>query len=191
MCAQSFSRVIFFLTLWTVGHQALLSMEFSQQEYWSGLPFPSPGDLPETGIEPGSPALEANSLLSECPGMGYMLLMLLLLSFYRCTEKSSLRLSGFLNSQSYSLLNLSLNLISKPPPAFIPSSLLLNSSSWALVSVYTAFPPSSECSLNHSSRIILHSISSPLSKFSRVETDVSAVFHSTMSRVNLGHYFAF
>ena len=43
-------------------------MEFSRQEYWSGLPFPSPGDLPNPGIEPGSPALEAGSLLSESPG---------------------------------------------------------------------------------------------------------------------------
>ena len=45
-----------------------LSMEFSRQEYWSGLPFPSPGDLPDPGIEPGSPALQADSLLSELPG---------------------------------------------------------------------------------------------------------------------------
>ena len=43
-------------------------MEFSRQEYWSGLPFPSPGDLPDPGIEPGSPALQADALLSEPPG---------------------------------------------------------------------------------------------------------------------------
>ena len=47
--------------------QAPLSMEFSRQEYWSGLPFPSPGDHPDPGIEPGSPALLADSLLSEPP----------------------------------------------------------------------------------------------------------------------------
>ena len=46
-------------------HQAPLGMEFSRQEYWSGLPFPSPGDLPDRGIEPRSPALQAGSLLSE------------------------------------------------------------------------------------------------------------------------------
>ena len=46
----------------TISHQAPLCMEFSRQEYWSGLPFSSPGDLPETGIEPGSPALQADSL---------------------------------------------------------------------------------------------------------------------------------
>ena len=49
-------------------------MGFSRQEYWSGLPFPSPGDFPDPGIEPGSPALQADSLLSEPPGKpGYEL----------------------------------------------------------------------------------------------------------------------
>ena len=47
-----------FAASWTVAHQAPLSMEFSRQEYWSGLPFPSPGDLPDTRIEPRSPALQ-------------------------------------------------------------------------------------------------------------------------------------
>ena len=51
-----FSRVQLFVTLWTVAHQVPLSMGFSWQEYWSGLPFPSTGDLPDPGIEPGSPA---------------------------------------------------------------------------------------------------------------------------------------
>ena len=50
---------------WTVAHWALLSMGFSGQEYWSGLPFPSPGDLPDPGIEPGSLALQADFLLTE------------------------------------------------------------------------------------------------------------------------------
>ena len=44
---------------------ALLSMEFSRQEYWSGFPFPSPGDLPKAGIKPGSPALQSDSLPTE------------------------------------------------------------------------------------------------------------------------------
>ena len=52
---------------WAVAHQAPLSMDSSTQ-YWSGQPFPSPGDLPNPGIEPGSPALQADSLLSEPPG---------------------------------------------------------------------------------------------------------------------------
>ena len=53
---------------WTVAHQAPLSIGFSRQEYWSGLPFPYPGDLPNPGIEPGSPALQADALPSEPPG---------------------------------------------------------------------------------------------------------------------------
>ena len=56
----SFSCAQFFETPWTVACQAPLSIEFSRQEYWSGLPFPTPGDLPHPGIEPG--ALEADSL---------------------------------------------------------------------------------------------------------------------------------
>ena len=62
------SHVRLFGTPWTVAHQAPPSMEFSRQEYWSGLPFPSPGDLPDPGIEPGSPALEADALPPEPPG---------------------------------------------------------------------------------------------------------------------------
>ena len=59
------NHVQLFETSWSVAHQAPLSMEFSRQEYWSGLPFPSPGDLPDPGGESGSPALQADSLLSE------------------------------------------------------------------------------------------------------------------------------
>ena len=68
VCVSCFSRVQLFATLWTIAHQASLSMEFSRQEYWSRLPFPSPGDLPDLGIEPRSPALKADSLLSEPQG---------------------------------------------------------------------------------------------------------------------------
>ena len=56
-----FSCVRLFATLWTVAHEAPPSMGFSRQEYWSGLPFPSAGDLPDPGIEPVSPALEADA----------------------------------------------------------------------------------------------------------------------------------
>ena len=59
------SHVWLFATLWTVARQTALSMGFSRQEYWSGLPFPSPRDLSDPGIELQSPALQANSLLSE------------------------------------------------------------------------------------------------------------------------------
>ena len=54
---KSLSRVLLFVTSWTVAYQASPSMGFSRQEYWSVLPFPSPGDLPDPGIEPGSLAL--------------------------------------------------------------------------------------------------------------------------------------
>ena len=56
------------VTPWTVALQVPLSMGFSRQEYWSGLPFPSPGDLPNLGIRPGSPALQADSLPTELQG---------------------------------------------------------------------------------------------------------------------------
>ena len=56
------SCIWLFVTPWTVARQAPPSMEFSRQEYWSGLSFPSPGDLPDPGIEPRSPTLQADSL---------------------------------------------------------------------------------------------------------------------------------
>ena len=56
------------MTPGTIAHHAPLSMGFSRQEHWSGLPFPSPGDLPDPGIEPRSPALQADALTSEPPG---------------------------------------------------------------------------------------------------------------------------
>ena len=62
-CAQSLSHIQLFAAPWTAAHQALLSMGFSRQEYWSGLPFSPPGDLPDSGIEPTSPAWQADSLL--------------------------------------------------------------------------------------------------------------------------------
>ena len=68
---QLFSRSVVsnsFVTLWTIAHQAPLSMGFLRQEYWSGLPFPSPVDLPNTGIEPPSPALVGRFFTTEPPG---------------------------------------------------------------------------------------------------------------------------
>ena len=65
---KSLSGVWLFVTPWTVAYQALRSMGFSRQEYWSGLPFPSPGDLPNPGIEPVSPALQTDALPSELLG---------------------------------------------------------------------------------------------------------------------------
>ena len=69
MKVKSLSHVRIFATPWTVAHQGSRSMGFSRQEYWSGLPFPSPGDLPNPRIKPGSPALQADALSSEPPGI--------------------------------------------------------------------------------------------------------------------------
>ena len=65
---KSLSRVQLFATPWTVAYQAPHSMGFSRQEYWSGLPFLSLGDLPDPGIKPVSPAFQADTLTSEPPG---------------------------------------------------------------------------------------------------------------------------
>ena len=65
---ESLSHVRVFTTPWTVACQLPLSMRFLRQEYWNELPFPSPGDLPNQGIEPGSPVLQADSLPREPPG---------------------------------------------------------------------------------------------------------------------------
>ena len=65
---KSLSCVRLFATPWTVVYQAPPSMGFSRQEYWSGLPFPSPGNLPNPGIKPGYPAFQADALTSEPPG---------------------------------------------------------------------------------------------------------------------------
>ena len=65
---KSFSHVWLFVTPWIVAYQAPLSMEFSRQKYWSGLPFPSPGDLPNPEIKPRSPTSQADALPSEPPG---------------------------------------------------------------------------------------------------------------------------
>ena len=66
--AQLLSHVQLFAPLWTVACQAPLSMGFPGQEYWSGLPFPSPDNLPDPGVKPRSPAWQADSLPSEPPG---------------------------------------------------------------------------------------------------------------------------
>ena len=65
---KSLSRVRLFATPWTVAHQVPPSIGFSRQEYWSGLPFPSPGDLLDPGIKPRFPAFQSDSLPSGPPG---------------------------------------------------------------------------------------------------------------------------
>ena len=69
---KSLSCVRLFVTPWTVAYQVPPSMGFFRQEYWSGLPFPAPGDLPNPGVEPRSPTLQADTLLSEPPGKSKM-----------------------------------------------------------------------------------------------------------------------
>ena len=74
MCAcllSHFSHVRLFSTLWTIAHKALLSKGFSRQEYWSGLLCPPPGDLPDPGIKPMPPALQAHTLLLSPHGRCY------------------------------------------------------------------------------------------------------------------------
>ena len=66
--AQSLSHIRLFATPWTVAHQAPLSVGFPRQEYWSRLPFPPPGELPDPGVKLSSPELQANSLPTEPPG---------------------------------------------------------------------------------------------------------------------------
>ena len=81
---QSFSHVQLFATPGTVAHLVPLSMGFSRQEYWSGLPFSSPGDLPDAGMEPGSPALQADSLPFELSEIPSDMLGLLRINFKTC-----------------------------------------------------------------------------------------------------------
>ena len=68
VCSQMLCHDPLFVTPWIVAHQALLSLGFFRQEYWSGLPFTPPGDLPDPRIEPASPALQVDSFSIELPG---------------------------------------------------------------------------------------------------------------------------
>ena len=72
LCERSHSVVSDSVTPWTVAYQAPLSIGFSRQEHWSGVPLPSPGDLPDPGVEPGSRALQADALPSEPPGKSHL-----------------------------------------------------------------------------------------------------------------------
>ena len=84
------SCVRLFAISWTVGYQALLSVEFSRQEYWNGLPFPSPRDLPDPGVKPRCPTLQADTLLSEPPGKPLLYCTLWQVSIKICNDLFSL-----------------------------------------------------------------------------------------------------
>ena len=93
VCVQWLSHVQFFEVPWTVVHQATLSMELSRQEYWSGLPFPPPWDLPDPGTEPASPALAGRFFTTEPPGKplnqwtkDYFYFRITRLSDWECSE---------------------------------------------------------------------------------------------------------
>ena len=91
MCIQLLSGVQLFSTLWTVTHQDPLSMGFSRQEYWSGLPFPPPGVLPDPGIEPMSPALQVNSLALSYWGSPHIIYVHVNKSYLLSHNKASLK----------------------------------------------------------------------------------------------------
>ena len=108
---ESLSCVHLFATPWTVTYQAPLCMRFSRQGYWSGLPFPSPGDLPNTGIEPWSPALQVDSLpLShlESPLSAYLRYNshTLQLTHYRVVQPSPQSNSQFMSPPKETLCSL-------------------------------------------------------------------------------------
>jgi len=110
------------VTLWTVAHQAPLSVEFPRQEYWSGLPFPPPGDLPDPGIEPTSPASPAwpgRFFITELPVEAL------------CMKSSTKKIQGCCKSKSRESkgINLALNMgvlpIERPTPCKLLGSNLL------------------------------------------------------------------
>ena len=107
---KSLSPVRLFVTPWTAAYQAPLSMVFSRQEYWSGLPFPSPGDLPDPGIEPGSPAFQVDALTSEPPGKPiiiniylYILVFMFLFSKFLSSVGNDITCPQFIQVQCQSL----------------------------------------------------------------------------------------
>ena len=109
VCSITFSHVRLFVTLWTVTCQAPLSLEFSRQEYWSGLPLPSPGDLPNPRIQPVPPALQADSLTTEPPGKPEKMLLVLKLICrlnilgLRSVQASAVAARGFNSCASWAL----------------------------------------------------------------------------------------
>ena len=90
-CRCVLSRVWPFVTPWSVAHQAPLSIGFPRQEYWSGLSFPSPGDLPDLGIEPTSPVLAGIFFITEPSGNPYRQILLMWIYLENCSDICTVR----------------------------------------------------------------------------------------------------
>ena len=129
MKVKSLSRVWLFVTPWTIAYQAPPSMGFSRQECWSGLPFPSPGDLPDPEIEPGSPTLQADALPSEPPGT---ILLFSSISLHWSLRKAFLSLHAILWNSPFQWVYLSF------PPLPL-ASLLFSAICKASIDNYVAF----------------------------------------------------
>ena len=91
VCVLVAKSSLLFVTPWIVAHQVPLSMGFSRQEYWSGLPFPSPGDLLDPGIKPMSPELQSDSLPSEPQGKGAHVKMFNIFCHYENANQTTTR----------------------------------------------------------------------------------------------------
>ena len=124
---QWLSHVQLFVTPWTVTHQAPPSVGFSRQEYWSGLPFPSPGDLPDPGIRPRSPAL-ADTLNSEPPGKPLIYILSSVQSHSCPTLCNSMNLSTPGLPAHHQLLESTQNHVHRVGDAIQPSHPLLSRS---------------------------------------------------------------
>ena len=114
------------MTQWTAALQAPLSMGFFRQEYWSGLPCPPPGDLPDPGIKPTSPALQADSLLSEQPGKPPPQIAVTV----NCSPKSVLPFHTVLESSLFTWTCGTTEDASVPPDLIIPLLVLCTTCSW-------------------------------------------------------------
>ena len=115
------SCVWLFTTPWTIAHQPPLSMEFSRQEYWNGLSFPSPGGLPNPRVEPRSPTLQADSLLSEPPGKPFQWLYWVEKFSWSLTFLTKRWSSSSISAPS---LSCNLNLFVSPQQAYSSASML-------------------------------------------------------------------
>ena len=121
LCSVTLSHVRLFTTPWTAAYQAPLSMEFSRQEYWSGLPLPHAGDLPNPGIKPSSPASEGGIFTTEPAGKPQGLFP----SFTTANHPSPLG-GATMNAASHPLLNLPVS----PTQSFCLGELLSDSVVW-------------------------------------------------------------